>query len=214
MNYHKIIPAMMILILALPTVTIEEGFESGTMPPPGWTLYRTNGNETWQVFTFNPMDGLYFASVFYDEKLSPQDEILFSPEFRPAAGSGRVKFWSKGSLHWCRDVHDNCDLEVWFVNWSWGGGDDVRLGLADDDWTGPVDYIWSHSSFDFGNHAAGRPARIAFRYVGRDGAQVGLDEVTISYRDAGGQDRRISLPIISMNFDPCRTAKSHKEYQE
>jgi hypothetical protein len=173
--------------------TISEGFEGGTMPPTGWSHIQTNPNETWKIATVgSPHSGSYFADVEYDPALLDQDEVLLSPSF--TADSGSVALWSFGSLYWCRDTYDNCDLEVWFVNgsWDWGGGDDVYLGLVDGDWTGT--YTWSTSTFDFSAYASGNPARIALRYVGNDGAQIGVDDILIDYSATGGD----SMPVQAM----------------
>ena len=176
---------------------ISEGFEGGSVPPAGWTHIQTNPNETWEVFTYNPYNGIYHGHVLYDD-LQDQDEVLLSPCFTPDSGS--VKLWSKGSLYWCRgDPYDNCDLEVWFVNGSWdgGGGDDVFLGKIDDYWVGP--FIWSYSTFDFSPYASGNPARIALRYVGKDGAEIAVDDIRIDYTGTlCGDD--VFLPIILGNY--------------
>ena len=161
----------------VPKDALFEGFESGVVPPAGWTLLQTNPNETWQLHDFDPHSGLYAAEVLYDAALLDQDEVLLSPPF--TADTGSVDFWSFGSLYWCRDTYDNCDLEVWLVKGNWGGGDDILLGLADDDWIST--WEWSNSTFDFSAYADGSPARIAFRYIGNDGAQVALDDITINY---------------------------------
>jgi hypothetical protein len=159
------------------SVQLSEGFEAAIMPPTGWTLIATNPNETWEIDTYDPHSGSYYAHVLYDPALLDQDEVLLSPAF--TAASGDVSLWSYGNLYWCRDANDNCDLEVWFVNGSWGGGDDVYLGLADDAWTGT--WEWSHSTFDFSAYASGSPARIALRYVGNNGAEIAVDDILIDY---------------------------------
>jgi len=162
-----------------PQDSIFEGFEGGVMPPSGWTHIQANPNSTWQIASSNPHSGSYNAGVLYDPALLDQDEVLLSPTF--VADSGNVSLWSLGSLYWCRDTYDNCDLEVWFVNGNWdaGGGDDVYLGLADNGWSDT--WVWSYSTFDFSPFASGSPARIAFRYVGNDGAEVGLDDIFIDF---------------------------------
>jgi hypothetical protein len=168
----------------LPSSKIErddmpEGFESGSMPPPGWTHLQTNPNETWYAATHAPHSGSYHADVLYDPALLDQDEVLLSPTFD--ADSGDVSLWSYGSLYWCRDTYDNCDLEVWLVkgNWDAGSGDDIYLGSADDDWVDT--WTYSYSTFDFTPYASGDPTRIAFRYVGNNGAEVSLDDVEIHF---------------------------------
>jgi hypothetical protein len=57
-------------------------------------------------------------------------------------------------------------------------GDDVLLGKTDDDWIGT--WEWSYSTFDFSPYASGNPARIALRYVGNDGAKIGVDDILIT----------------------------------
>jgi hypothetical protein len=156
-----------------------EGFEAGVVPPSGWTLIQTNPNQTWELDTvqLTPHSGSYYAAVKYDTAFLDQDELLLSPAF--TSDMGHVSLWSFGSLYWCRDTNDNCDLEVWFVNGAWGGGDDVLLGKTDDDWISYQE--WSYSTFDFSPYASGNPARIALRYVGNDGAKIGVDDILIIY---------------------------------
>ncbi|MBN1484323.1 MAG: S8 family serine peptidase, partial [Chloroflexia bacterium] len=62
-----------------PPVGLSEGFESGQVPPPNWTLERTNPNDTWFIRNSKPHSGTYHASVLYDEALGQQDEVLLSP---------------------------------------------------------------------------------------------------------------------------------------
>jgi len=88
-----------------------------------------------------------------------------------------LEFWSFGSLYWCRDTYDNCDLNVWLVRGPWGGGDDIYLGKADDNWAGT--FVWSKSTFNLTPYLPGGPVRIAFQYLGVDGAQIALDDISV-----------------------------------
>jgi hypothetical protein len=151
------------------------------MPPVGWARGSINPSHTWEIATDDPFSGTYYARIPYDD-VNQQDDYLDSPNFYPTAGS--VSFYSYGSTYWCRDVLDNCDLEVWFVKGTWGGGDDVLLGLADTDWTG--EHVWSFSSYDFSAYADGTVASIWFKYVGLDGDEVGLDQISINYGSVSG----------------------------
>jgi hypothetical protein len=107
---------------------LSEGFESGTVPPPGWTLIESGSSWTWEIDTYSPYEGSYYASCFYDEYLNPQDEVLISPTF---TGSGMVlKFYLMGSLYWgCGQPYDNYDIALWVVigDWDGGSGDDIRI---------------------------------------------------------------------------------------
>lgn len=164
---------------------ITEGLEGGVVPPSGWTRIQTNPNQTWKIMTVGlPYAGSYSADVEYDEALGYQNEVLLSPYF--TAGGAAVEFASYGSLTWCRDTYDNCDLNVWLVVGDWGGGDDVLVHTADDDWTG--EYVWTVSDVSLTPYlpAAGTPIRVAFQYEGTDGAQIGLDAINITCSGGGG----------------------------
>lgn len=160
-----------------PPVTLQEGFEGGVVPPAGWTRVQTNPRQTWKIATIgSPHGGSYFADCEYDDYTEQQDEWLLSPQVQ--LSSGTLSFWSFGSLSWCRDINDNCDLEVWLVVGALGGGDDVYLGLADDDWT--ASWVWSQSTFNLTPYLPGGPVRIGFRYHGLDGAQIALDDISLN----------------------------------
>jgi len=158
-------------------VNISEGFESGVVPPAGWQAVQTNPNQTWKRGVIGtPYEGLYFADCEYDEALGLQDEWLLSPQVQISAGT--LTFWSQGSVYWCRENYDNCDLEVWLVVGTVGGGDDVYVGLADADW--PDSWVWSQSTYDLASYLPGGPVRVGFRYYGQDGAQVQLDDINLN----------------------------------
>jgi hypothetical protein len=139
---------------------------------------RTNPRQTWQIMESFPYAGQYAAECIYDEeKGEPQDEVLLSPEFQ--ANRAELSFYSFGSLYWCHGVFDNCDLRVWLVVGPWGGGDDIFVGTADDDWT--ISWVWSRSTMDLTPHLPyGTPVRVGFQYVGQDGAQIALDTISIT----------------------------------
>ncbi len=153
---------------------LSEGFESA-VPPTGWVVSGTHTDtETWYWKSDSSHTGSSSAAVDWDPELVPQDEWLVTPSIDMATGT--LSFWSQGSLYWCRDDYDNCDLEVWLVVGAVGGGDDILLGLADDDWS--ASWVWSQSTFVLD---ANLPlnASIGFRYTGTDGAQINLDDVLV-----------------------------------
>ena len=166
-------------IAAEKTIT-NEGFESGTVPPPDWYVEINDEDYTWDV-TGLGFNGRYAATVVYNPALFLQDEWFISPEV--TLYGGQLSFWSLGSTYWCRDDEDNCDLEIWFKA---DGMDDMFVGVADDDWLG--NFVWSQSTFDLtetllANDLVGQQVRVAFRYSGINGAQVSLDDVTIEWFD-------------------------------
>lgn len=160
-------------------LVLSEGFEGGAVPPGGWTLDVTNPGYTWGIHTYDPHSGTYAADVLYDPALTPQDEVLLTPEL-PAMTSATLEFWSFGSIYWGITPYDNYDLEVWIVvgDWDAGAGDDIFLAKADDDWVN--NWVWSLTSIDLSSYLpAAQPVRIGFRYKGVDGAQAALDDIKI-----------------------------------
>jgi hypothetical protein len=160
--------------LALDTI-VTEGFEGGVMPPAGWTRIQTNVSKPWKIYSSHPHTGAYYAGAGGDPNHNPQDEILLSPVF--TATRGTVSFWSYSGTRGCLGADDECDLEIYYVPGDWGGGDDVYLGLAEDSWTS--NFKWFQSTFDFSAYADGTPAHLAFRYVGQNGEEIGLDDISI-----------------------------------
>jgi hypothetical protein len=160
---------------------IQEGFEAGVVPPDSWTKIQNNPSYTWKIGSTMPHTGTYHADVEYDDTLASQDEILLSPEFR--AANVTISFYSMGSVYWCRDTYNNCDLEIWIVKGAWDGGtdDDIYVGKADDAWTN--NFLWSKSTYNLDSLLPNSPIRIGFRYKGNDGAEIGLDDIEIRYTE-------------------------------
>ena len=154
-------------------ILIDEGFEVA-VPPPLWSWQGTHAGDTTWHQGLSPASGTYNANCLYDPALVPQDEWIVSEAYDLA--SGVLSFWSMGSLYWCRDDFDNCDLEIWLVVGGIGGGDDILLGTADVDWA--VSYTYVQSTFVLDTFLP-LNAAIGFRYVGLDGAQIGLDDVLL-----------------------------------
>ena len=155
-------------------VVVTEGFESATFPPSGWTTQIANPSWTWkQSASFHT--GAHGADVEYDPALVDQNEWLLTPEY--ALASGTLSVWSNGSVYWCKTDFDNCDLNVWLVVGAVGGGDDVFVGKLDDSWT--ASWTWAQSTFNLDALVPGVPVRIGFQYIGNDGAQVVIDDISL-----------------------------------
>ena len=160
--------------LSASTTLIYEGFEGGVVPPSGWSEEVANRSYNWDIAIFGiPHSGDFAANVEYDDK--NQDEWLLSPEMDLTQAT--LSFWSQGSIYWCRDTYDNCDLKIWIVVGDVGGGDDIYLGEADGDW--PTSWTWAQSTFDLTSFLPGGPVRIGFEYIGNDGAQILLDDILL-----------------------------------
>ena len=172
-----------------------QGFESGIFPPGGWGLLTTNQGYTWQVNSNSPHTGNYAAEVLYDPKLNVQDEVLLSQQL--LIKEAILHFWSMGSIDWCRDTFDNCDLEIWIVVGSWdgGAGDDIFVGKAEDAWIN--NFEWADSSFNLTSLLPDKPIRVGFRYKGADGAQVVIDDIQI----CSDMPAATLLPFIPLLLD-------------
>ncbi len=157
---------------------VVEGFEAGKVPPGRWAVQQSNPNQTWKIAVYGaPHIGVHMADVEYDAALGLQNEALISPPF--SAANAQLSFWSYGSLFWCRDDNDNCDLNVWLVVGEWGDGGEIFLGRADDGWTD--NWQWTNTTIDLSPYLPdGVVARIVFQYYGQNGAQIALDDVQIT----------------------------------
>jgi len=156
----------------LPTdILISEGFE-GAFPPTDWTQVINNASKTWTKSDLYYYEGLYGAYVPWDYN---QDEWLLTPEL--ALAEGTLSLYSQGSIYWCRDTYDNCDLNVWLVVGDVGGGDDVFVKNLEEDWSG--NWTWAQATIDLASYLPGVPVRIGFQLIGDDDADVAIDYVTL-----------------------------------
>lgn len=163
---------------AAPPVLLDEGFEAGAMPPAGWTQSILNADYTWEVVLGGAHSGTYSAWADWEpEPFVPQNEWLVSPAFSVTGAT--LTFWSIGDVFWCRDVHNGCELFIWIVVGEVGGGDDVMVGKADDDWAATD--VWSKSTFDLTPFLpAATPVKIGFNFMGWvDRDAVGLDDILL-----------------------------------
>ena len=150
---------------------IDEGFET-TFPPDGWTQEITNPSYTWTQSDLYYYEGSYGALVPYDYD---QDEWLLTPEFTLAEGT--LSLYSQGSVYWCRDTNDNCDLNVWLVIGEVGGGDDIFVKNLEEDWSDT--WVWTQATIDLAPFLPGGPVRIGFQLIGDDGADVAIDSIVL-----------------------------------
>jgi hypothetical protein len=158
----------------LKTIVINEGFE-GTVPPATWTAVVNNAF-TWTADTNAPYEGAQNANCLYDDQLGTQDEWLITPSLS-MSGTVTLNGYSMGSVYWAITPYDNYDLEAWVViGPNVNDGDDILIGQIDTD-TWVTTWAWTPFTYNF--TAPGSAFRIGFRYHGMDGAQAGLDIVTV-----------------------------------
>jgi len=162
---------------------LSQDFEGGLVPPAGWSEVVNNPDYHWEISTGYPHGGDYAAIVEFDTN---QDEWLLSLPLTLTQGT--LSFWSYGSVYWCRTPNDFCDLKVWIVVGSIGGGDDVLLGKAESDWAS--NWSWTKSTYNLTPHLTGGAVRIGFEYTGNDGADITLDDISV------GSSTSIFLPLV------------------
>ncbi len=156
-----------------------EGFEGGAVPPTGWTAV-INNPFTWEIDSYNPYEGAYNASCFYDENYTgTQDEWLVSPVIDLSQKSNwKLDFWWMGSYYWSVDPYDNCNLEVWI---STDGGANFTTMLWSEDGVGEFsNWTWYKATIDLAAYSAESNVKIGFRYYGYDGAQFSIDAISIN----------------------------------
>jgi len=163
------------------STVMSEGFEGGVIPPTGWTQI-INNDSTWQISTYNPCAGIYNAHVLYDDTYSgTQDEWLISPsmDFSSYSASDlKVEFCWLGSYYWSVDPYDNCNLEVWI---STDGGANFTTMLWSEDGEGLfTNWVWYTESIPLSSYATETDVKIAFRYYGYDGAEFGIDAISVN----------------------------------
>jgi GEVED domain/Dockerin type I domain len=155
-----------------------EGFESGAVPPAGWSAV-VNNPYTWEIGSYNPYEGSYNADCFYDESYSgTQDEWLVSPVLNFAGVKYVVDFWWLGSYYWSVDPYQNCTLSLWI---STDGGATWPTKLWDHLQYGEfTTWEWNNTIVNLSAYKNETNVKLAFVYTGYDGAQFSLDAIGIN----------------------------------
>ncbi|MFH2036263.1 MAG: GEVED domain-containing protein [Candidatus Zixiibacteriota bacterium] len=160
-----------------PKATIlGEDFE-GAFPPTGWTLVTTHTDTmTWYQDDFDPYSGVYNVDCKYDELLVPQDEWMITPsmDFSAATTDLNITFWWNMSYYWGIDPYDNYDIQLYSIV----GIDTTLL------WTEPTEvfenFVWYEAAVSLFDYVGEADVKLAWRYVGVDGAQAGIDLVSVN----------------------------------
>jgi len=160
---------------------LSEGFE-GAFPPAGWTFIQNNVAETWHQETLSVHTGTYSATCYYDPALNPQDEWLITPPLDLRASTNtQLSFWWLMSYNWGVSPFDNYDLNVYISTDSWG----TSTLLWNEDSMGAFsDWVWYDTSMgtplDLSAYDGLDNVQIGFQYAGTDGAQLSLDDITVT----------------------------------
>jgi hypothetical protein len=163
------------------SVLLTEGFESGAVPPAGWSDVITNPGATFHWYPGSyTFEGFYSAEVLYDPALVPQDEWLISPilDFTSVTADIRVDFYWDMSYYWGVDPFDNYDLELRI---STDGGSTFPTLLWDESGEGVFgNYVYYHEVVSLAAYMGENDVVLAWRYVGVDGAQANVDFINVT----------------------------------
>ncbi|MFC0602989.1 T9SS type A sorting domain-containing protein [Winogradskyella pulchriflava] len=170
---------LLILTLSLGYFTqaqyLTEGFESGTIPPAGWTHNQTNANETWTISTTNPNTGTNSAQVAYDAALGLQDETLTSPVIDlSSATNPQLVFYVNMSYYWGVTPFDNYDAIV-----SVFDGTTTTQIWTEADLGTFTSYEWYEITLDLSAYAGNSNVQLLFNYYGSDGASLDIDDILV-----------------------------------
>jgi hypothetical protein len=156
---------------------LDEGFEAA-FPPAGWTVTgnpAVTGPNRWHQ-TADPAYVRTGAAAALIRWQSPrtQDEFLAAPaiDLSGAPGGGlRLELWWYGNPFWAANadfsVQASSDNATWAVLWR-------MSDLAETGWA------WRVTVLDLGAWAGGN-LWLRFRYKGKDGADLALDDVRVGY---------------------------------
>ncbi|MBK9357808.1 MAG: fibronectin type III domain-containing protein [Bacteroidales bacterium] len=151
-----------------------ETFSGGVVPPTCWSEIISNNSYNWK---YNSTNG-GFADVEYDPEPANQDEWLVSPEFDfSGLTHPRLTFDWLSSYYWFVDPYDNADF---VCNISLDGGGTWTPIWDEEDEGVFTNYTWYTKRIDLTLYAGEPSVKFAYRYVGYDAAQSGIDNFKIS----------------------------------
>lgn len=193
----------------LDEVLVSTSFEDATFPPTGWTRTITNAAYPWTTAAaaggLGGYDGNEAASCVYDPDLHLQDEWLISPAFdmSSTANSYQVSFWWNSSYYWGVTPYDNYDIEV-RISLNGGSSWETDVLWVEDDYGTFVTFDWYPATVSLNQYAGQANVKLAWRYVGTDGAQAQVDLVSVESIAPGGTltgtvtDAASSAPIAGV----------------
>jgi hypothetical protein len=170
---------------------LSEGFE-GAFPPAGWSETETApAPYNWSQDPLSPHSGAYEARINWNDVYA-QDEVLqFGPIDLSAASPTdlNLTFWLSGSPYWSpngnTEVYVSSDGSSWTLVW------DAVSDLVNT-------FTWDEFNIDISAYAGGN-FYAKFRYVGLDGADVYLDDVSVGY----------NTPPVAPDNDTCAGAEAN-----
>jgi hypothetical protein len=160
------------------TVIFSENFEEAVFPPIGWTTINTHptANSNWHRAT-DAVAGNSFAEVLYEDDVL-MNEWLISPSIDLTnATEITLGFSFFTSYYWLVNPYDGADL---FVKISTDGGDSWSTLWTEEDYGTFTSYVWYQVTLPLEAYAGESNVKIAFQFLGDDGAQSRFDDIFIS----------------------------------
>ena len=165
---------MALSLTATAQTLLSEGFQSNSIPAT-WTVMQTNTAETWKVKNLGGTD--YRATVEYDALAAPQDEMLVTPSMDfTVATSFNFKAKLGLSYYWAVTPENNYDV---FIKISIDNGATWTQLWSEDDLGVFENWFMNPVSINLNAYAGNPNVKIAFQYVGIDGAALYVDDVLV-----------------------------------
>lgn len=152
---------------------LSEDFESGSIPST-WTILQTNPNETWHV---EAITGDNKATVNYDETLGAQDERLVTPSLDLSTGTYTLNATVGLSYYWAVNPENNYDV---FIEISTDNGSTWTQLWSENDLGVFTNWVDNPVAINLAPYAGNANVKVAFHYVGTDGAALYVDDVIVS----------------------------------
>jgi len=167
-------------------IILTEGFESGVMPPTGWTVQNSNPTEPWRIISKaelpQAIHGGNYAAIIYSNYSKISDNWLVSP-YLDLTGYPNVnlEFWVRATTKYPGATICLCVSSggSWEVIWDM---------VQDEDWQ-TVEYRKMTFSL---NEYIGKTIRIAWQYKGENGPIVALDDIIVTDPNNGGGSQQQS----------------------
>lgn len=154
---------------------LNENFQSGSIPAT-WTVAQTNTVQTWSVSDLGASD--FRATVDYDPLPGAQNEMLITPSMDfTTATSFTLKANIGLSYYWSVDPENNYDA---FIKISTDNGATWTQLWSENDLGVFTNWTMNPVVINLDSYVGNPNVKIAFQYVGLDGAALYVDNVVVA----------------------------------
>ncbi|GGG64846.1 GEVED domain-containing protein [Epilithonimonas arachidiradicis] len=174
-------------------VLLNENFQAGTLPAT-WTVQQSNPVETWHVE--DPLGGTdYRATVNYDESTAAQNEWLITPSLDFSESTTYTLTANIGlSYYWAVDPENNYDA---FIKVSTDNGANWTQVWSENDLGVFTNWVMNPVTVNLSSYAGNANVKIAFQYVGADGAALYVDNIKVQKPASSAPD--CATPALPAN---------------